>query len=181
MAVKFVMFKEGKRRDIDVPVGTTMVGRSPDCGVRVPIEAVSRNHCQITVTENSVLVKDLGSSNGTFVNDRRITEQTLRPGDMIRVGTVTFTVQINGKPAQIAAPEEVAAMMGADDSGEIPELMLDDDLSALTEGAADAPAEAGKKDEAGAGFGDLDALDALDMLDLDASDEDITGPAKKKK
>lgn len=176
MQVKFVMFKDGKRRDIDVPEGVTTVGRTSDCGVRVPVENVSRKHCQVTIKDDAVMVKDLGSSNGTYVNDRRVTEQSLRPGDMVRIGPVTFTVQINGKPAQIAAPEDVAALMGNDDSGEIPDMALDE-ITTLDEPSSDKPAKT-PATETSFDINELDALDALDLLD--DSDDDIGGAAKTK-
>lgn len=167
MVVKFVMFKDGKRRDIDVPVGVTVLGRGAECGLRVPSDNVSRNHCQVTVKPDGVLLKDLGSSNGTFVNDRRITEQSLKPGDLVRVGPITFTVQINGKPAQIVSPEEIQAAMGADDSGEIPDMLLDDDATVVEELSG-----ASSKDAAGDGGVNFDALDALDVLDIDDLDDE---------
>jgi pSer/pThr/pTyr-binding forkhead associated (FHA) protein len=46
-------------------------------------------------------VKDLASSNGTYVNNRRVNEVALKPGDRLVVGPIVFTVQINGEPADI--------------------------------------------------------------------------------
>src|SRR5258708_4629309 len=107
MQVKFVLFKGTQRRDFAVAGVTTVIGRQADWGLRLQAKNVSRHHCQVLVSDDKVIVKDLGSSNGTFVNDRRITEQVLRPGDVLRVGPASFTVQIDGKPAQIASPDEL--------------------------------------------------------------------------
>jgi hypothetical protein len=63
--------------------GTTVIGRSPDVDLMVPDTGVSRSHCRI---EGDVLT-DLGSTNGTYVNGRRVSEHTLRDGDRITVGT----------------------------------------------------------------------------------------------
>ena len=96
---KLIMFREdGSRRDFVLPPGPTTIGRKDDCTIRIPLAMVSRRHCEILVDEDSVSVKDLGASNGTFLNNRRITEEEVEPGDQIVVGPVVFTVQINGEP-----------------------------------------------------------------------------------
>lgn len=152
MQVKFVMFKGGQRKDIELAPGQTTIGRREDCGLRIPANEVSRAHCQITVDDATVSVKDLGSANGTFVNDQRVNEQRLKPGDVLRVGPASFTVQINGKPAQIVSPEELAAAMG-DDSG---------DLFGEPEAAAVTRIGSGKQNE---------PLEELELLDLDLDEE----------
>src|ERR1043165_3424147 len=127
MQVKFVMFKGGQRKEFDLAGENTIIGRREDCGLRIPVNDVSRAHCQVIIKDDQVTVKDLGSANGTFINDRRVTQQTLRPGDVLKVGPVAFTVQINGKPAEIVSPDELAAAMGEDDdSGFIPELEMEE-------------------------------------------------------
>lgn len=186
MQVKLIMFKSGRRRDIDIPEGITVVGRKEDCGLRVPVNDVSREHCRITVGADGVLVKDLGSVNGTYVNDKRITESPLKPGDVIKIGPVMFTVQIDGKPANIISPEELAAALGSDDSGEIPELELEalDELDFdLDEDSGEIPpppgaktpatsaAKGGKAGGAAPAGGEENPLDALEMLGLDDLDE----------
>lgn len=186
MQVKLVMFKNGRRRDIDVPEGITVIGRKEDCGLRVPVNDVSREHCRVTVGADGVLVKDLGSVNGTYVNDKRITEAPLKPGDVIKVGPVMFTVQIDGKPANIISPEELAAALGSDDSGEIPEMELEalDELDFdLDEDSGDIPPPPGAKSPAASAArggsatnaapsgGEENPLDALEMLGLDDLDE----------
>ena len=68
------------------------VGRSSDNDVRVARPEVRRRHCQVERIENVVVVHDLGSSNGTFVNGFRITEAILRPDDKLTMGKTAFTV-----------------------------------------------------------------------------------------
>jgi pSer/pThr/pTyr-binding forkhead associated (FHA) protein len=102
MDVKLVMFRnDGRRKDFPVTGSPLTIGRGEGCELRVPLLSVSRRHCQITVENDQVIAKDLGSSNGTFVNNKRITEEALRPGDRLVVGPVIFTVQIDGKPEEI--------------------------------------------------------------------------------
>jgi pSer/pThr/pTyr-binding forkhead associated (FHA) protein len=57
------------------------------------------------VSDDDVLVRDLGSSNGTFVNRRKISQATISPGDLVCMGELVFAVRINGNPAEIDAEE----------------------------------------------------------------------------
>jgi len=114
MEVKLVYFRsDGQRREVKLRDGITVVGRRDDCNIRIPAETVSRRHCQFEVSEDEVVLTDLGSSNGTFVNGRRIGEDedvVLKPGDRITIGPATFTVQIDGEPAEIIPPEQDMAL-----------------------------------------------------------------------
>jgi pSer/pThr/pTyr-binding forkhead associated (FHA) protein len=55
---------------------------------------ISRRHAQVAMDDGAVVVTDLGSTNGTFVNGRRITRSTVRPGDEITVGTSRLRVEV---------------------------------------------------------------------------------------
>ncbi len=108
MDVVLVMFKDDKRRDFPLQKPKTVIGRRQDCDLRIPTRDVSRRHCEIEITDDGVVVRDLGSTNGTYVNDQRIAEKKLDPGDRLTIGPVVFVVQIDGQPAEISA-EDVAA------------------------------------------------------------------------
>jgi pSer/pThr/pTyr-binding forkhead associated (FHA) protein len=64
------------------------IGRSPGAEFQLERPLVSRLHCQLTAAEESVHVKDLDSTNGTFVNGTRIRTAELKDGDTLRVGRV---------------------------------------------------------------------------------------------
>lgn len=101
MDVKLVMFREdGTRREFPVPFGTTSIGRNNDCHIRIPLAEVSRQHAEIILDEGRAVLKDLGAANGTFLNNRRIQEEDLEPGDQIVIGPVVFMVQIDGDPSE---------------------------------------------------------------------------------
>ena len=104
MDVKLVMFKDAERREFALDRDKTVLGRRQDCDLRIPTRDVSRRHCEIQVSEEGVTVRDLGSTNGTYVNDKRIAEAPLKPGDQLNGGPVVFVVQIDGEPAQIEPP-----------------------------------------------------------------------------
>ncbi len=162
--------KKGVRKDIRVEGASAVIGRTPDADIQIPVSDVSRKHCRIAVAGNKVSLKDLDSSNGTFVNNQKVAETTLRPGDRLTVGPFTFVVQIDGqpkdikavpsKPASQAAPQaqtKIAAAPGAKKPVDESDFDLDDmsdvdfdDLSPI---------------------GDLDELEEIDPNEL----EEISG------
>ncbi len=104
--VNLVVFTaDGARRQIPVGHGTYVIGRDRDAQIRVPLPSVSRHHCELSVTEEQVRVRDLDSSNGTYRNYGRIEEATLEPGDILGVGECLLTLQIDGVPADVQRPE----------------------------------------------------------------------------
>lgn len=105
MKISLVMFREsGDRRDFPINRRFTTIGRKDDCDIRVPLSEVSRHHAQLTLAGESVSVKDLGSANGTYLNNKRIKKaEKLSAGDHLVVGPVVFTVQIDGQPAEMRA------------------------------------------------------------------------------
>ncbi len=73
--------------------GVKTIGRATRADFIVKAPLVSRFHCRLTALENGGLeVQDLESTNGTFVNDRRVARAALAPGDRLRVGRVDFEV-----------------------------------------------------------------------------------------
>jgi ABC transport system ATP-binding/permease protein len=68
------------------------VGRAPRADFIVDAALVSRLHCRITATADNLEVVDLKSTNGTFVNGKRVTKGRLGSGDLLRVGRVELTV-----------------------------------------------------------------------------------------
>ena len=87
-----------------LPPGTTKtVGRAPRADFIVKAALVSRLHCQIVAEDERLAVEDLSSTNGTFVNDKRIKKANLENGDRLRIGRVELTVE-----RQRALPTEPA-------------------------------------------------------------------------
>ncbi|HET9467139.1 MAG TPA: FHA domain-containing protein [Vicinamibacterales bacterium] len=83
----------GERLTFRLPPGAVKtVGRSTGAEFIVDAALVSRLHCQFTATADSLHVKDLGSTNGTFVNGKRVTNAELKDGDTLSVGRVDLIV-----------------------------------------------------------------------------------------
>jgi pSer/pThr/pTyr-binding forkhead associated (FHA) protein len=97
----------GNVTDLSQP--TVLVGRGKDCTVVLNDVSVSRIHSKITQDQDGrIFLEDLRSSNGTYVNDRRIDQQELQHGDRIRFGSVAFSVQVEGMPELDVSQEPVA-------------------------------------------------------------------------
>ena len=90
-----------------------MIGRSSDCKIQLGDESVSRNHCKITPNEDSIVISDLGSTNGTFVNGEPIKERSLNDGDQIMAGRGMLKY-ISGDNIEHAYHEEIYRLMTTD-------------------------------------------------------------------
>ncbi len=92
-------------RTVTVSAGQTItLGRLQGCDVVVDDESASRRHCTITARDESCVVADLQSANGTFVNEKRIAMQPLQRGDRLRVGSTVFElVDASAQPSVSAA------------------------------------------------------------------------------
>jgi pSer/pThr/pTyr-binding forkhead associated (FHA) protein len=73
------------------------VGRAPRADFIVDAALVSRVHCRLTATADRLEVVDLKSTNGTFVNDKRVQKAHLSAGDRLRVGRVELMVKQNAR------------------------------------------------------------------------------------
>ena len=118
MEAKLVIFKpNGQRKDFPLVNATTVIGRGENCDLRVPLLSVSRRHCELIVAGESLKVKDLASSNGSYVNNKRVNETRLKPGDRLVVGPIVFTVQINGQPSDIHPVKTKGQVMAEEGEG----------------------------------------------------------------
>lgn len=110
MQVALVMVKaDGTSREILIDRPVTLIGRDEGAKLRIPVSQVSRRHCELVVEGSKVLIRDAGSSNGTYVNGRKTKQSELQPGDLITVGPFVFVVKINGVPKAIDAKDCYAA------------------------------------------------------------------------
>jgi pSer/pThr/pTyr-binding forkhead associated (FHA) protein len=97
----------------DIPLTglLTVAGRHPGCDARLDSSRVSRRHCCLALGDGGVIVRDLGSTNGTWVNGRRVEEGVLRPGDVLEIAHLRFRLVLpdpaaTGRPAEMRrAPE----------------------------------------------------------------------------
>lgn len=101
----------GKRVTLDDR--DVVIGRASSSDIQLDIDNVSRTHAVVTRTPNGWAVRDLGSTNGTFVNDKRIQERTLADGDLIRVGRAMLKF-LTGGNVEAQYHEEIYRLMTID-------------------------------------------------------------------
>jgi predicted component of type VI protein secretion system len=106
-------------REVIIPVAEFLIGRDEECHLRPRSDAISRRHCVIAVSEGGVVLRDLGSKNGTYVNGQRV-EGTcvLQAGDHLQVGPLQFEIVVDHALGGLKRPaprdiKEVAARTAA--------------------------------------------------------------------
>ncbi len=105
MDVRLIYFKkDGAQGVVRLKPGRHIVGRKEEAAFRIPLPSVSREHCEIVHDGAHLRVRDLGSSNGTYCNNQRVQEAELRPGDVLTVGPLSLTIQIDGNPTSVEPP-----------------------------------------------------------------------------
>ncbi len=111
MEVTLVLQKrDGTRKTFLVPNKATILGRRPDCDLCIPLQVVSRRHCQLSQEEEKLMIRDLHSSNGTFLNGTRVLDaKDVQPGDKVQLGPLTFTIRIDGKPELLSSSDSSLA------------------------------------------------------------------------
>jgi pSer/pThr/pTyr-binding forkhead associated (FHA) protein len=84
---KLAIVHKGKvEKNIRLTAGTMVIGRKPECNIQLDEKMVSGQHAEITIKPNEILLKDLGSTNGTIVNGKQVKEKTLQTGDQVSIG-----------------------------------------------------------------------------------------------
>jgi len=100
---KLVVLSEGLTgRSYELKVDKTTIGRLEDNSFQISDQSVSSHHCEVLLKGDDVLVKDLNSTNGTYINGEKISEKSLKPGQILRLGTIE--VRLEGDGAAAAPP-----------------------------------------------------------------------------
>ncbi len=100
------MLSEGYTgRAYELKTETTTVGRVSDNAFEIPEASVSSHHAEFLLRGTEVLVRDLNSTNGTFINGERVTEAALKPGQILRLGTIELRLE-SGEAAAAAKQKQ---------------------------------------------------------------------------
>ena len=155
-------------QEIAVPVAKFLVGRGEECHLRPKSPAISRHHCAILTANGQVAVKDLGSKNGTFVNEQRIEGiQTVNSGDIVAFGPLTFEIVIDHTLGGVKRPK-VRDIADVAERTQKESLAENDIASWLEEG--NVTAEGGRMDDTSTRH--FKVTD--EMLDSSPDDEDVS-------
>jgi pSer/pThr/pTyr-binding forkhead associated (FHA) protein len=179
MDAKLVVAK-GKTAVKEIPLGDakTIIGRRNDCGLRIPSPLVSRQHCELNCSGNRLLVRDLGSSNGTLVNGARVKQKELKSGDTLGVGPITFIVKLGAaSPGDTARPGAAVVdvadfVVGEDDDAEVAEFVVGEEAAEEADFVVAEPVADEESDFVVAETTDDTAIG--DVADFVASDEPPT-------
>src|SRR5579859_4090862 len=91
--------------------GSMLVGRGRTAALCLADPHVSRSHCQIKVEGSRILIEDLNSAGGIYINDTRVSSQPMRPGDVLRLGSSVLRLEVGdlADQATLAPPDAAAA------------------------------------------------------------------------
>src|SRR5437867_1375004 len=97
---RLVLLSEGLTgRSFERKVEKTTVGRVEDNAFQIPETSVSSHHAEILLRGNDVVIKDLNSTNGTFINGEKVAEAVLKPGQILRLGMIEMRLETGDSPA----------------------------------------------------------------------------------
>lgn len=169
-------------REVKVPETGFLIGRSQECHLRPKSDAISRQHCEITIDGDTVVIRDKGSKNGTYVNGKRIDgEQQLSQGDQLLVGKLELEVIIHIQAPVAPLPP---AGNGAGEDSKEDSWAIDDDISTWLEDGETAGRSGSDPDTRQFKVDELHQTDESTLNELkDESMEDTTagGTAKGSK
>jgi pSer/pThr/pTyr-binding forkhead associated (FHA) protein len=108
---KLVVLSAGLNgRTHDLNVDKTTIGRVEDNTFQIADPSVSSHHCEVLLRGSDVVIKDLNSTNGSFINGEKISESVLKPGQTLKLGQIELQLLTDGmaipaaKPAPAPAP-----------------------------------------------------------------------------
>ena len=107
MSRLIINFGAGASEVLDLKEGANLLGRGPNNDFQLEHPTVSTLHCEVICQEGAVLVRDCGSTNGTFINGQLIKEGRLNPGETLQLGDVKMVLE--GPAAVVAIPQMEAS------------------------------------------------------------------------
>src|SRR5687768_3902241 len=92
---------------IDLKKGLNRIGRKPDNDFQIVDPSISGYHCELQVSDLGVAFRDVGSTNGSFINGARVTKELLNPGSILTLGSIDFDVDVPGVNVSIPTRPKV--------------------------------------------------------------------------
>jgi pSer/pThr/pTyr-binding forkhead associated (FHA) protein len=104
---KLVILNQGlPGRSCELHTDRTTIGRVEDNTFQIADPSVSSHHCEVHLRGSEIFIRDLNSTNGTFINDARVTESVLKPGQSLRLGQVELKLEVEGVPPTTASAKK---------------------------------------------------------------------------
>src|SRR3974390_1027847 len=101
----------GRTHDLNVEKPT--IGRVEDNPFQTAAPSVSSHHCEVVLRGTDVVIHDLNSTNGSFINGEKISESVLRPGQTLKLGQIELQLVPEGAPMPTAKPAPAPAPVAA--------------------------------------------------------------------
>ena len=118
MRVRLVPLEGGAL--IEIAKDLVLVGRKEDCDIRLDHKSISKLHCVLVKTDGLLLLRDLGSTNGTRVNGQRVRRAALLPNDQLQLASLRYSVEVVADEVVAPAPNEYTQQL---DGKELARLM----------------------------------------------------------
>lgn len=156
-------------REITIAVPRFIIGRGDTAHLRPASDLVSREHCEILFGDGKVIINDLASRNGTFVNGKQLTEtHVAKSGDSLRIGRLQFEVAIDPVKASAKKPRVGDVVEAAARTAQNKRPSLEDSITDwLTDGEDDPNTE------------ERDAIASSETIQLNLEETSVFGTAKR--
>jgi predicted component of type VI protein secretion system len=111
MTYLLIPTEQGDNASISLHRPVLLIGRHPECDVRINLPKISRRHCCVALAYDRVLIRDLGSRNGLRVNGKVVEEARLRAGDEVAIGPLIYRLvgEAEAPPAPVAGRPSASA------------------------------------------------------------------------
>jgi pSer/pThr/pTyr-binding forkhead associated (FHA) protein len=99
----------GRTHELKVP--KTTIGRVDDNSFQIAEPSVSSHHCEVLLKGEEVVVHDLDSTNGTYINGERVSEKVIKPGQILRLGQIEIRLETDAPPSTSKKPLDQTLVM----------------------------------------------------------------------
>lgn len=107
---KLVIQNQGMTgRACELQTDRTTIGRVEDNTFQIADPSVSSHHCEVHLRGSDIFIRDLNSTNGTFINGNKVEESILKPGQILRLGQVELKLEVEGAAPGAPAPGSTPA------------------------------------------------------------------------
>jgi pSer/pThr/pTyr-binding forkhead associated (FHA) protein len=130
MPARLVPLTAGAAPIVSLQRPVVLIGRHPDCDIRINSPQISRRHCCVALAYDRLLIRDLGSRNGVRVNGRLVDESTLCAGDEVAIAQLIFRLEDQPgavPPVAASAPKPAAQPERLSRPAELPSAPTDTD------------------------------------------------------
>jgi pSer/pThr/pTyr-binding forkhead associated (FHA) protein len=156
-------------REITIAVPRFIIGRGDTAHLRPASDLVSREHCEILVGDGKVIINDLKSRNGTFVNGKQLAEtHTSKSGDSLRIGRLQFEVVIDHVKASAKKPKVESVVEAAARTAGNKKASLEDSITDWLSDGEDDPSTSERA-----------AIASADTIQLNLEETTVFGTSKR--